>query len=59
MPFTLLLHQRFPVCCPVTYHAGPFFKLPLASCLGYGVSSLRQVCNVPLSLSYQGPYYTS
>ncbi len=24
MPFTLRLYQRFPVHCPVTYHAGPF-----------------------------------
>ena len=24
MPFTLRLYQRFPVRCPVTYHAGPF-----------------------------------
>ena len=24
MPFTLRPYRRFPVCCPVTYHAGPF-----------------------------------
>ena len=24
MPFTLRLHQRFPVHCAVTYHAGTF-----------------------------------
>ena len=24
MPFTLRLYQRFPVCCSVTYNAGPF-----------------------------------
>jgi hypothetical protein len=24
MPFTLRLHQRFPVQCSVTYHAGQF-----------------------------------
>ena len=22
MPFPLRPHRRFPVCCPVTYHAG-------------------------------------
>jgi len=22
MPFTIRLHCRFPVCCPVTYRAG-------------------------------------
>jgi hypothetical protein len=26
---------------------------------GFWVSSLRQVCNVPISLSYPGPYYTA
>jgi len=29
MPFTLRLNQRFPVQCAVTYHAGPFSKVPL------------------------------
>ena len=24
MPFTLRPYRRFPVCCPVTYHAGLF-----------------------------------
>jgi hypothetical protein len=24
MHFTLRPYRRFPVCCPVTYHAGPF-----------------------------------
>jgi hypothetical protein len=28
--------RRFPVCCPVTYHAGPFLKLPLAYISGFG-----------------------
>jgi hypothetical protein len=27
MRFTLRLHQRFPVHCAVTYHAGAFLKL--------------------------------
>ena len=26
---------RFSICCPATYHARPFLKLPLASCLGF------------------------
>ena len=26
---------RFALCCPVTYHAGPFLKLPLASWLRF------------------------
>jgi hypothetical protein len=28
--------RRFPVQCSVTYNAGPFLTLPLASCLGLG-----------------------
>jgi hypothetical protein len=24
MPFLIRPSRRFPVCCPVTYHAGPF-----------------------------------
>ena len=24
MPFSIRPHRRFPVCCPVTYHAGLF-----------------------------------
>ena len=58
MPFLICSYRRFPVCCPVPYYAGPFFKF--ASLLfGFWVSSRRQVCNVPISLSYPGPYYTS
>ena len=38
MPFTLRPFRRFPVHCSVTYHAGPFLKLPLA--YGSGVGSL-------------------
>jgi len=52
MPFTLRLYQRFPVHCPVTYHAGPFLKLPLAYCLGVGVGSL-----ITLLLLSSGPAY--
>ena len=35
MPFTLRPYRRFPVQCAVTYHAGPFLKLPLAYFLGF------------------------
>jgi len=24
MPFTILPHRRFPICCPVTYQTGLF-----------------------------------
>jgi len=30
MPFSIRPSRRFPVHCVVTYHAGPFLKLPLA-----------------------------
>ena len=35
MPFTIRPFRRFPVWCPVTYHAGPFLKLPLAYFLSF------------------------
>jgi hypothetical protein len=38
MPFSVRPHRRFPVCCPVTYHAGPFLKLLLAYFPGFGSS---------------------
>lgn len=31
MPFAIRPYRRFPVQCSVTYNAGPFLKLPLAS----------------------------
>jgi hypothetical protein len=36
MPFSIRSYRRFPVHCAVTYHAGPFLKLPLAYLLGLG-----------------------
>ena len=36
MRFTIRPFRRFPVQCSVTYNAGPFLKLPLAYCSGYG-----------------------
>jgi hypothetical protein len=38
MPFSIRPNRRFPVQCAVTYNAGPFFKLPLASCSGFGAA---------------------
>jgi hypothetical protein len=35
MSFSIRPFCRFPICCPVTYHTGPFLKLPLATCLGF------------------------
>ena len=35
MPFLIRPSRRFPVHCVVTYHAGPFLKLPLAYFLGF------------------------
>jgi hypothetical protein len=35
MSFSIRPIFRFPICCPVTCHAGPLLKLPLASCLGF------------------------
>jgi hypothetical protein len=32
MPLTIRPYRRFPVQCSVTYNAGLFLKLPLASC---------------------------
>jgi hypothetical protein len=36
MPFSIRPYRRFPVHCAVTYHAGPFLKLPPAYLLGLG-----------------------
>ena len=36
MPFHDSPHRRLPVDCTVTYNAGPFLKLRLAYCLGFG-----------------------
>ena len=38
MPFSIRPSRRFPVQCFVTYNAGPFLKLPMASCLGFWVT---------------------
>ena len=36
MPFSIRLFRRFPMQCPVSYNAGPFFKLPLGYFFGFG-----------------------
>ncbi len=41
MPFVLRPFRRLPVHCSVTYHAGPFLKLPLASCSGFGSTEIK------------------
>lgn len=35
MSFSIRPFCRVPICCPVTYHAGPLLKLPRASWLGF------------------------
>jgi hypothetical protein len=35
MPFLIRSYCRFPVQCPVTYHAGPFLQLLLVSFSGF------------------------
>lgn len=35
MSFSIRPIFRFSLCCPVTYHPGPFLTLPLASCLSF------------------------
>ena len=35
MSFSIRPFCRVPIYCPATYHAGPFLKLTLASCLGF------------------------
>jgi len=35
MSFLIRPSRRFPVCCPVTYNAGPFLNLPLSYCSGF------------------------
>ncbi len=35
MSFSIRPYRRFPVPCSVTYHAGPFLKLPLPYFLGF------------------------
>ena len=41
MPFSVRPHRRFPVQCNVTNNAGPFLKLPLASCSGFGSTEIK------------------
>jgi hypothetical protein len=41
MAFTLRPSRRFPVQCNVTNNAGPFLKLPLASCSGFGSTEIK------------------
>ena len=50
MPFMLRLHQRFPVYCAVTYHAGPFLKPPLAYFSGFGSAEGRTCIKMPTLL---------
>ena len=45
MPFSIHSFRRFPVQCPVTYHARPFLQLPLAYVLGFGVLITLLVLN--------------
>ena len=50
MPFSIRRFRRFPVQCSVTYHAGPFLKLPFA--YSSGIGSL-----ITLLLLSNGPAY--
>jgi hypothetical protein len=45
MSFSIHPHRRFPVCCPVTSHAGTRLKLPLASCSVFWLLSMFLVLN--------------
>ena len=53
MPFSIRPHRRFPVCCPVTYHAG--------LCESHGivwnlsVNGLRLSGDVPLRIGQTCP----
>jgi hypothetical protein len=37
MPFPIRPYQRFPVQCAMIDKTGPFFQVPLAYCLGFGL----------------------
>jgi hypothetical protein len=50
MSFSIRPFCRFPICCPLTYHAGPFLKLRLASRLGFW-------CLITLLALSSGPAY--
>ena len=54
LPFSLRPYRRSPVHCAVTYHAGPFLKLPLAYCSGFGSHSRAPSQNRPAN-----PYLSS
>jgi hypothetical protein len=63
MPFSIRPSRRFPGQCAVTYHAGPFLKLPLTSLLGFGtLITLLVLSSVPayaewvaIEKQYQSP----
>jgi hypothetical protein len=46
MPFSIRPYRRFPVQCSVTYHAGPFLKLPLAYLFGFGQLIFPEQCSI-------------
>jgi hypothetical protein len=47
MPFTLRPYRRFPVHCTIMYNAGPWFKLPLAYVLSFGILLMLLVSSGP------------
>ncbi len=42
MPVTIRPYRRFSVQYSVTYNAGPFLKLPLASCSALGYVGMKE-----------------
>jgi hypothetical protein len=58
MPFSIRPYRRFPRLLPCDLPRGAILQVTASLLFGFWVSSLRQVCNVPISLSYPGPYYT-
>jgi hypothetical protein len=59
MPFTLRPPPPLPRLLPCDLPRVAILQVTASLLFGLWVSSLRQVCNVPISLSYPGPYYTS
>jgi len=61
MPFSIRPHRRFPVCCPVTYHAGLFEGQGIVwnlSVGGWGLSGdvplqVGQTCPLTVNLPNQ------
>ena len=57
MPFSIWPYRRFPVCCPVTYHAGPFHGQGTVwnlSCILVGGKMVRHIAMLSAVFVFTG-----